>query len=271
MAFASDAIHLGLFRPPQLSSPAYLGALSATATPQREHAYRSGGGGGDDDVTPWHLHLVEDGPAAAADDDVLGPRAASLPRQPVYALAGHLGTPGSGPDDSGTLGESMYSDSNYRRALGSKRSRQDADLPDPARPTPLFCLPDKPAAAAPRPWTAAAALTTLGGVVDRVWRFCKAGAFRGFYAGGGRGYPIDAAAAGPPPGSGPHGDGWGFPGPGPRAPPRRREPLPAAAVPDRDGADDSRPQLGHGPGAPRRRWAAVVPVVARHRRPSGPD
>ncbi|KAL9087047.1 MAG: hypothetical protein Q9165_006875 [Trypethelium subeluteriae] len=35
-------------------------------------------------------------------------------------------------------------------------------------------------------------LTVVGGVAGRVWDFCTAGAFRGFYAGGGRGYDVPA-------------------------------------------------------------------------------
>ncbi|MCJ1335547.1 hypothetical protein MMC09_000819 [Bachmanniomyces sp. S44760] len=33
--------------------------------------------------------------------------------------------------------------------------------------------------------------TAFGGVAGKVWNFCTAGAFRGFYAGGGRGYAMD--------------------------------------------------------------------------------
>ncbi|MCJ1253770.1 hypothetical protein MMC24_001583 [Lignoscripta atroalba] len=35
-----------------------------------------------------------------------------------------------------------------------------------------------------------AVFTVVGGVAGKVWEFCKAGAFRGFYAGGGQGYAI---------------------------------------------------------------------------------
>lgn len=187
-AFQADTIHHGLFRPPvSPAHPASARSVAASidaATPKRKRPSRGC-------ETPWRAgHDDDDGGAAV---NMLGPPAIILPRQPVYALAGQLDTPGSGLEDSSILGESMYSDSNYRRALGSKRPRQDVDMPDPSRPTPLFSLPDKPAP--PRTWSAVA-FTTIGGAVlgsfGRVWQFCKAGAFRGFYAGGGRGYDVDA-------------------------------------------------------------------------------
>ncbi|KAL3953861.1 hypothetical protein ACCO45_011817 [Purpureocillium lilacinum] len=52
---------------------------------------------------------------------------------------------------------------------------------------PLFNLPTEPSQ--PRGWSSVA-FSTLGGVVGKVWEFCKAGAFKGFYAGGGAGYDV---------------------------------------------------------------------------------
>ncbi|WEW59607.1 hypothetical protein PRK78_005082 [Emydomyces testavorans] len=40
-----------------------------------------------------------------------------------------------------------------------------------------------------------AMINLVGGVAGKVWDFCWSGAFRGFYAGGGRGYGMDASAA----------------------------------------------------------------------------
>ena len=38
-------------------------------------------------------------------------------------------------------------------------------------------------------------LTVVGGVAGKMWDFCTAGAFRGFYAGGGRGYDVSTRTA----------------------------------------------------------------------------
>lgn len=72
----------------------------------------------------------------------------------------------------GYMEGSTYSDVDYRRALGTTR------LPCPKSSTP------------PVPGWSMLALQTIGGVVGKVWDFCTVGAFRGFYAGGGRGYDV---------------------------------------------------------------------------------
>ncbi|KAJ6788758.1 hypothetical protein PWT90_03309 [Aphanocladium album] len=159
-----------LFRPP-VSSASPSGSAFLDATPKRK---RVRGG------TPA---ATDDAPASAS---LFG--AAAVPQHtPVkaYALAGTLDTPGNA--DSEVLGESMYSDSNYRTALGSKRSRSDDDDASSGAPTSLFHhdQPDSPS----QGW-GTAAISVVGGVVGRVWEFCKAGAFKGFYAGGGRGFAM---------------------------------------------------------------------------------
>ncbi|PFH59953.1 hypothetical protein XA68_11662 [Ophiocordyceps unilateralis] len=187
MAFSSGAFrpggaHHGIFRPPVPSSTCLRPSLDA-ATPKRRR---------NDTTSPSRrprnpvIEVYQDD----EDDQQTLPKTpvsfpAPVPRHRTYTLAGHLDTPNSGPDDSSLLDESMYSDSNYRRALGSKRPRDDVDVADPSRPTPLFSLPAEPVP--PRTWSALA-LDTIGGVVGRVLDFCTAGAFRGFYAGGGEGY-----------------------------------------------------------------------------------
>ncbi|PHH73868.1 hypothetical protein CDD80_3516 [Ophiocordyceps camponoti-rufipedis] len=180
-AFRSGGAHHGLFRPPVSSSaclPAPRPAFEA-ATPKRRRNDHSKS----PSRRPRNL-VVE------LDADHEPPTTpAPFSRQRTYTLAGHLDTPYSGPDDgSSLLDESMYSDSNYRRALGSKRPRDDVDAADPSRPMPLFHLPAEPVSS--RTWSALA-LDTIGGVVGRVWDFCTAGAFRGFYAGEGEGYDLN--------------------------------------------------------------------------------
>lgn len=115
-----------------------------------------------------------------------------------YVLAGNLDTPGavSGPGgvvvtdalaDPGVLGESMFSDSDYRTVLGSKRRREDTE-PDHIVPPTLYKLPTQPSQKAAG-W-GAFTFTTLGGVVSKVWDFCWGSTFRGFHAGDGRGYDL---------------------------------------------------------------------------------
>lgn len=171
-----------LFRPP-VSSPSPSGSAFLDATPKRK---RVRGG------TPVAANSnSDDAPAAVS---LFG--AAALPQHsPVkaYALAGTLDTPGN--TDSGVLGESMYSDSDYRTALGSKRSRGDDDRDDgSSRPTSLFQHSQQEPGSPSTGW-GTTAISVVGGVVGRVWEFCKAGAFKGFYAGGGRGFAMTETGA----------------------------------------------------------------------------
>lgn len=102
-----------------------------------------------------------------------------------YTLAGQIETPGTQVNSQGgMLEESLYSDVDYRRALGSKRSHQEGELVDPRTGEPV-----NPRSAG---WTTFA-FQAIGGVVGKVWEFCKggAGAFRGFQAGGGKAYEIN--------------------------------------------------------------------------------
>ncbi|OAA38835.1 hypothetical protein NOR_06488 [Metarhizium rileyi] len=196
-AFHTDGIHQGLFRPP-VSSASSSGYLSQTRpfggegpTPKRKRIR--------DDARQFDQAQQQDGcrdDASANTSTVLitpaGRRAAHNGR--VYTLAGQLDTPASGPGESGILGESMYSDSEYRKALGSKRPRQDHDLAYSTGHTPLFNLSAQPHH--PPGW-GTLAFSTIGGVVGKVWEFCKAGAFKGFYAGGGRGFEMQPGDADP--------------------------------------------------------------------------
>lgn len=98
-----------------------------------------------------------------------------------YTLAGQIETPGTAPlSAGGILDESMYSDVNYRRELGPKRGRDEME--SPASNT-----------AQTGGWSTLA-LHTIGGVVGKVWEFCTTGAFRGFHAGGGKGYEMGGIA-----------------------------------------------------------------------------
>lgn len=166
-----------IFRPP-VSSPSPSSSAFLDSTPKRKR-----GRGGTPSVA------ADDAPAAVS----LFGTAAVPQHTPVkaYALAGTLDTPGNA--DSDVLGESMYSDSNYRTALGSKRSRSDHD-DDASSGAPTSLYHHDPPGSPSQGW-GTAAISVVGGVVGRVWEFCKAGAFKGFYAGGGRGFPMTETGA----------------------------------------------------------------------------
>lgn len=110
-----------------------------------------------------------------------------------YTIAGNVDTASAA--NSGLLDDSIYSESNYRTALSSKRSREESESQQEStgnEPTQLFQLPQEPESPS-RTWRASA-VSALGGVVGKVWEFCKVGAFKGFYAGGGDGYALSNGA-----------------------------------------------------------------------------
>ncbi|KAJ9156418.1 hypothetical protein NKR23_g811 [Pleurostoma richardsiae] len=123
-----------------------------------------------------------------------------------YILAGQIDTPNGQPgaESGDMMEESVYSDIDYRRALGSKRAH-DTDLESPSSRFANLQIAGTPGAAqTPRSagWSTLA-LNTIGGVVGKVWEFCKGGAFTGFYAGGGKGYAINnSTPTSSPPGYG---------------------------------------------------------------------
>ncbi|KAL2261748.1 hypothetical protein VTK26DRAFT_3455 [Humicola hyalothermophila] len=107
--------------------------------------------------------------------------------EPRYTLAGQISaTPGAAVTgaDNGPLEESVYSDVDYRRALGPKPA-PEAESP-PGQPY------DRTASSSTG-WSLFS-LQMIGDVVGKVWEFCKKGAFRGFHAGGGTGYNVDGSA-----------------------------------------------------------------------------
>lgn len=109
-----------------------------------------------------------------------------------YTLAGQIETPGAQvtPQDGG-LEDSRYSDVDYRRALGSTRAQDDDNTPNMMG---LVVHPETGEPLTPRTagWTSFA-FQAIGGVVGKVWEFCRggAGAFRGFQAGGGKAYEFN--------------------------------------------------------------------------------
>ncbi|KAL6866855.1 hypothetical protein J3F83DRAFT_132644 [Trichoderma novae-zelandiae] len=197
-----DGVHPGLFRPPVSPGSSTDHLPSSSSTFAAESSKRKWSRGSVPRVQTgsfFHDVYMESTPGAGA-----GAGAATAARLPSrsYALAGQLHTPvlGAGSDDiegdgdgdaDTAMGESMYSDSDYRRALGSKRWRDEAD-DSSSGPTPLFRQPEPSQSSQPGSW-GSLAFSTIGDVVGRVWEFCKAGAFKGFYAGGGTSYKMTTA------------------------------------------------------------------------------
>ncbi|KAJ1333282.1 hypothetical protein MN608_03272 [Microdochium nivale] len=122
-----------------------------------------------------------------------------------YTLAGEIATPGVEVQSriAASMEDSVYSDTDYRRDGGSRRSQDNDDDEDElGAPLSRYTTAEsQPEAAAARPdsW-GAFAFSTIGGVVGKVWNFCKGGAFRGFQAGGGQGYQISTPTSAAPKG-----------------------------------------------------------------------
>ncbi|KAI0399113.1 hypothetical protein F4802DRAFT_69531 [Xylaria palmicola] len=184
-----SGVHPGLFRPPSspsVSSSIYLTRSTAslqseTPTPVPNAKRKRTDGRLSTPVQDWPTgDNIIDG---RSDFDL---RANGWGKR--YVLAGQIETPnGAAQKELGHMEDSVYSDVDYRRALGPKRLRDDVDSPASAR---MSIDSDSPVFSG---WSSYA-LSTIGGVVGRVWEFCKTGTFRGFHAGGGTGYEMSEAA-----------------------------------------------------------------------------
>ncbi|KAK6063091.1 hypothetical protein SCUP515_12716 [Seiridium cupressi] len=179
--------HAGIFRPPNspsISNSLYLGKSTGSfyadvSTPtfnvkRKRQEMRTS--------TPSGNHGSVNSDSAMGGRPRPGRRISSG-RGIRYTLAGSLETPnGAEQKQLADMDDSTYSDVDYRRALGSRRTQGDFDS-----------SPTRPSIPPPAPGWSQIALSTIGGVVGKVWEFCKEGAFRGFYAGGGRSYDITTA------------------------------------------------------------------------------
>lgn len=122
-----------------------------------------------------------------------------------YVLAGGMDTPTMKAAQLALVGNSDYSDVGYRRSLGEEErrpqgSQQYSDMDDS-----VYLQADslgRDANGRGRGWNSPSsggwsrtAAQVVGGVVGKVWEFCRNGgaAFRGFHAGGGKGYTINQA------------------------------------------------------------------------------
>lgn len=110
-----------------------------------------------------------------------------------YTLAGQIETPGAQmTPQGGLLEDSRYSDIDYRRALGSTRPQDECDTSDLRLAGLINPETGEPMTPRTAGWTTFA-FQAIGGVVEKVWEFCRggAGAFRGFQAGGGKAYEFN--------------------------------------------------------------------------------
>ncbi|TAQ88851.1 hypothetical protein B7494_g2834 [Chlorociboria aeruginascens] len=108
-----------------------------------------------------------------------------------YALAGGMDAPTLAAGRDTDMDGSAYSDVAYRRKLGGYGAEAGPDyfLDGSSRDAN-----DRPSVPSLRPYHSEGwsktAFQVVGGVVGKVWEFCKANAFGGFHAGGGKGYTM---------------------------------------------------------------------------------
>ncbi|KAI1642346.1 uncharacterized protein F4817DRAFT_304943 [Daldinia loculata] len=196
-----SGVHPGMFRPPispSASSSLYLGkstnslhsdasTLGLNAKRKRRVARES---------RPFNSWGTNRGDAASNTDNKHQEEAevnrlfAGEGRK--YVLAGQIEAPnGVAPGAfMDAMEDSIYSDVDYRRALGPKCAPAKIE-PSAINATSTILLSSSSSSPSRTRQTngwGSIALSTIGGVVGKVFQFCKTGVFRGFYAGGGTGY-----------------------------------------------------------------------------------
>ncbi|EMR66227.1 hypothetical protein MGN70_003230 [Eutypa lata] len=194
---APSGVHPGIFRQPVSPSPStsvYLGRSTGSlysdpSTPAQNVKRKRQAARESTPLTDW---TIADGPgsnpynmAEGRKPDLGGRKISGGKRR--YVLAGQINTPSSGgatKELGDNMEDSVYSDIDYRRALGSKRSYAELDSHLHKHTTDSISGRQQPG------WSTFA-IQTIGGVVGKVWEFCRTGAFRGFYAGGGKGYEME--------------------------------------------------------------------------------
>ncbi|KAK8051631.1 hypothetical protein PG993_003016 [Apiospora rasikravindrae] len=189
-----SGVHAGIFQPPMspsTSSSVYLsksnGSMASDAQTPAPNINRKRLRHGE--MTPSHDGMMNGGYTT---NDRLGERRISGGREIRYTLGGQIETPNGMVQNQlgGDMDSSMYSDVDYRRALGPQRAHDEHESTEPGQSR--TDLPMEPQPAQPTGWLSAFALNTIGGVVGKVWEFCKMAPFRGFYAGGGRAFDAQA-------------------------------------------------------------------------------
>ncbi|KAK0627541.1 hypothetical protein B0T14DRAFT_535322 [Immersiella caudata] len=184
---AGSALNAGIFRPPSPSSNlakstgSLYSDLSMSNTAFNGTTKRKRQSTRESTPVDWNMNM--DG----ANDGRHEERKVAGGRQFRYTLAGQINaTPLGAPNgaDNGILEDSVYSDVDYRRALGPKQNCDEVESPSVQfeMESPLSDERKVPASLG---WS-----TLALQVVGKVWEFCKTGSFRGFHAGGGTGYDI---------------------------------------------------------------------------------
>jgi hypothetical protein len=120
-----------------------------------------------------------------------------------YQLSGGLDTPTAAAAAAHDIEQSEYMDAGYRKRLSDGASttfENGQSTYFPHTPAPQFTDSNGRGRSTGYETQSAGwgkfAIEVVGGVVGKVWEFCKAGAFRGFTVGGGKAYGI--------PGNAPH-------------------------------------------------------------------
>ncbi|KAI0379346.1 hypothetical protein F5Y04DRAFT_133324 [Hypomontagnella monticulosa] len=192
-------VHPGIFRPPispSASSSVYLGKSTgslysdpSTPAPNVKRKRRGPRDPSSMSYNDWAMNPGDSGFGLdGAYSEKFDATRSTRGRGRQYVLAGQIETPNGAPttDIQDAMEDSVYSDVDYRRALGPRNSPAEAAL---RNINDAIMKSSPPRATQPNGW-GSAALSTIGGVVGKVFAFCKAGVFRGFYAGGGRGYEM---------------------------------------------------------------------------------
>lgn len=187
-----SGVHPGIFRPPispSASSSLYLtkssGNLYSDApTPASNIKRKRHKPTQSTPLNDWPIHSIETGSEAdfapGEKFDGQGGRR--------YVFAGQMHTPNgmTAANIQQAMEDSVYSDVDYRRRgdLGPERPYVETESLNSRYPTTTQSL-------AMQPQQNRGILNKIGGVVGKVFQFCTAGVFRGFYAGGGKGYEIE--------------------------------------------------------------------------------
>ncbi|KAK3352587.1 hypothetical protein B0T25DRAFT_188735 [Lasiosphaeria hispida] len=197
---SSQPLSAGIFRPPvspsassyNLTGSLYSDVSMSNTNPANAHGTAKRKRMSTRESTPVEWNMNMDGANDAREDE----KKTAAGRQIQYTLAGQINaTPGAVPAgaENGILEDSVYSDVDYRRALGPKDLHDEGDSPSVQLDTSGLRL-DKSDGQNPGKWSSLA-LHTIGDVMGKVWEFCKGGGFRGFHAGGGTGYDLQEPAA----------------------------------------------------------------------------
>lgn len=188
---SSSSLNSGIFRPPISPSGSTYNLVQSTGSLLSDTSMvnttpgppRLGRKRTYDESTPVNTYTSFNTMEPASES----PMADSTRGHSRYVLAGQIETPGlQTTAENGILEESEYSDVNYRRAMGPKRLHDEFEMP-PSRLVNVQLGSEAGITPRSAGWSTFA-FQAIGGVVGRVWDFCRTRSFNGFTAGGGKGY-----------------------------------------------------------------------------------